>query len=463
RRARARDRGRTRRRCRRRRRACQSACRRCRRPASAPGRRRCCGRRRSSRSKAPGAATSRRRRPRGRRRSCAASAPRRCATAAAAGGRPRRWALRRVRSTAGTAANRHTARPPRHAGRRRRPRAGGRRSGRRARTASPSRQTASPPRRRSARARRRDPAAASSTRGRSAASWRGGPGGRRGRRWRRRSPCRVRTAAAPPRPGARRGPSPTPARPPPVPRPGRRSPATRRGGPSNENSRPARDPWSPAGIRATLACWSAVRARTCAWEARRSCGAAALILLFHRAMPLPSIGAAPAASKPYRYFFIAGIAVVLTVGAAWGAWLLLQIAAAGRFTGASLFQVNAHGHAQVFGWVGLFVMGFGYQMFPALWQRRLLAPRLVPAVFAAMIAGIVIRTVAMAAVGARWAVPAVVAGGTLEIAAIAAFAVQLGLTWRASFARQQPYLRYVGAALAFFVAQAIFCVWHTLN
>jgi len=186
-------------------------------------------------------------------------------------------------------------------------------------------------------------------------------------------------------------------------------------------------------------------------------------LLFHRAMPLPSIGAAPAASKPYRYFFIAGIAVVLTVGAAWGAWLLLQIAAAGRFTGASLFQVNAHGHAQVFGWVGLFVMGFGYQMFPALWQRRLLAPRLVPAVFAAMLAGVAIRTVAMAAVGARWAVPAVVAGGALEIAAITAFAVQLGLTWRASFARRQPYLRYVAAALAFFVAQAMFCVWHTLN
>src|SRR6188508_1763803 len=171
----------------------------------------------------------------------------------------------------------------------------------------------------------------------------------------------------------------------------------------------------------------------------------------------------PNTGKPYRYFFMAGIAVVLTVGAAWGAWLLLQIGAAGRFTGASLHQVNAHGHAQVFGWVGLFVMGFGYQMFPALWQRRLLAPRLVPAVFAAMLAGVAIRTVAMAAVGARWAVPAVVAGGALEIAAITAFAVQLGLTWRASFARRQPYLRYVAAALAFFVPQAMFCVWHTLN
>jgi hypothetical protein len=178
-------------------------------------------------------------------------------------------------------------------------------------------------------------------------------------------------------------------------------------------------------------------------------------------MPMPTLP--PVHETLYRRFFIAGIAVVLTVGAAWGAWLLFQIGALGHFPGASLHQVNAHGHAQVFGWVGLFVMGFGYQMFPALWQRRLRGPGLVPFVFVAMVTGIAVRTVAMAAVGARWAVPAVMVGGALEIVAIATFAVQLGLTWRASLARDQPYLRFVGAALAFFVVQAIFCVWHTRN
>jgi hypothetical protein len=106
-------------------------------------------------------------------------------------------------------------------------------------------------------------------------------------------------------------------------------------------------------------------------------------------------------------------------------------------------------------------MGFAYQMFPALWQRRLCAPRLVPLVFAAMIVGIAVRTIAMTAVGAHWSVPAVLGGGALEIAAIAAFVAQLGLTWRASVARDQPYLRYVATALAFFLVQAIVCVWHT--
>jgi hypothetical protein len=171
----------------------------------------------------------------------------------------------------------------------------------------------------------------------------------------------------------------------------------------------------------------------------------------------------------YRPFFLAGIAVVLTVGAAWGAWLLWQIGFAHRFTGVSLHHVNAHGHAQLFGWVGLFVMGFGYQMLPAIWQRRLRATRLVPFAFTAMVAGLVIRTATMAAAGAssgassQGAIRAAMAGGILEIAAITTFVVQLGLTWHASRARRQPYLSFLAAGLVFFVAQAVFCLWHTVN
>jgi hypothetical protein len=171
----------------------------------------------------------------------------------------------------------------------------------------------------------------------------------------------------------------------------------------------------------------------------------------------------PAQTTLYRPFFTAGIAVALTAGASWGVWLLWQIGFARRFTGVPIYQVNAHGHAQIFGWVGLFVMGFAYQMFPALWQRRLAAPRLVPFVFAAMLSGIALRTVAMSMASAGWAVPAVVVGGALEIAAIATFVAQLAASWRGSLARVEPYFRFVGAALCFFLAQAIFCVWHTVS
>lgn len=74
------------------------------------------------------------------------------------------------------------------------------------------------------------------------------------------------------------------------------------------------------------------------------------------------------ADATYRRFFTAGIVLVLTAGATWGAWLLWQIGIRGSFTSISIFHVNAHGHAQIFGWVGLFIMGFAYQAFPRMWH-----------------------------------------------------------------------------------------------
>src|SRR5262245_4397428 len=76
----------------------------------------------------------------------------------------------------------------------------------------------------------------------------------------------------------------------------------------------------------------------------------------------------------YRPFFRAGIAVVLTLGAAWGAYLLARIALRHSFAAAGLHEVNAHGHAQIFGWVGLFVMGFAYQAFPRFKHTDLRGP-----------------------------------------------------------------------------------------
>ena len=85
---------------------------------------------------------------------------------------------------------------------------------------------------------------------------------------------------------------------------------------------------------------------------------------------------APGGERPLHHrYCAAGIATVLTVGAAWGVWLLFQVGIAGRFTGVSLQDVNAHGQAQIDGWVGLFIMGFALQMFPPVWHARLAGRR----------------------------------------------------------------------------------------
>ncbi|MFW6032831.1 MAG: DUF1858 domain-containing protein [Phycisphaeraceae bacterium] len=170
----------------------------------------------------------------------------------------------------------------------------------------------------------------------------------------------------------------------------------------------------------------------------------------------------------YRHYFLGGIAVILTVGALWGALLLWKIGFAGSFTGEdggpSIFEVNAHGHAQIFGWVGLFIMGFAYQAFPRMWHTDLAAPRLAFVNFLAMLVGIAVRTAGMTWPDAGgWTLPAAVGGGALEIAAVTIFAGQILLTFRRSGKPVEPYVGFIVAALCFLVAQAVFSLAHTWN
>ncbi len=159
----------------------------------------------------------------------------------------------------------------------------------------------------------------------------------------------------------------------------------------------------------------------------------------------------------YRPFFKAGIAVVLTLGAVWGAWLLLKIAWAGEFAAAGIHDVNAHGHAQIFGWVGLFVMGFAYQAFPRFKHSTLLWPRLAFASLGMMLAGLIIRSIAQPlAVHVAWAYWPAVAASVLEVAAVAIFATIIVRTWRKSGQPLTFYDGYILAALAWFVVQAVY-------
>ncbi|MBV8488501.1 MAG: NnrS family protein, partial [Planctomycetaceae bacterium] len=164
----------------------------------------------------------------------------------------------------------------------------------------------------------------------------------------------------------------------------------------------------------------------------------------------------------YRRYFLAGIAVVLTAGASWGAWLLWNIGLNGSFRMVSVHAINAHGEAQIFGWVGLFIMGFAYQAFPRLWQTTLVGPKLAVIAFGLMVAGLVVRTVGITAAEAwRTAAPVALAGGLMQIAAVGVFAGQLLVTFRWSGAVVEAYVGFVVAALGWFLLSSVFSVWHS--
>jgi hypothetical protein len=171
------------------------------------------------------------------------------------------------------------------------------------------------------------------------------------------------------------------------------------------------------------------------------------------AMRRPSAPVTPAptrwaADAIYRPFFRSAIVVVLTAGAVWGAYLLLRIAWFGSFRSAGLHEVNAHGHAQIFGWVGLFVMGFAYQAFPRFKHATLALPGLAWASLGLMLTGLVGRTFGEPLADVVYGAGEVaVASAWAEVAACVLFVSVVAATWRRAGQRLAVYDGYILSAL----------------
>lgn len=170
---------------------------------------------------------------------------------------------------------------------------------------------------------------------------------------------------------------------------------------------------------------------------------------------MESLSAVPSRGV-HRPFFRAAIAVSLTAGALWGALLLLRVSIDGSFTAISIHDINAHGHAQIFGWVGLFVMGFAYEMFV---QWRAAGPatkRVVMASLALMLGGIVLRVIGEPLHAIRGMRAMALTGAFVEIVAIAVFAAVVLRALRAPGKVIPAERPYVAAAVILFLVQAGF-------
>src|SRR5581483_9695181 len=158
----------------------------------------------------------------------------------------------------------------------------------------------------------------------------------------------------------------------------------------------------------------------------------------------------------YRRFFKAGVATVLTVGCLWGAINLLQIALGKSFLQLRLLSsIHAHAHAMIFGWVGMFVMGFAYQSFPRFKNTTLWRPGLANLSFYLLAAGI------LAGMAADMLLPATVSlvlgalSGAAEISAVVLFMVVLYRTARQSIEPHNPYEKFMASAFVWFLLGTI--------
>ncbi len=159
----------------------------------------------------------------------------------------------------------------------------------------------------------------------------------------------------------------------------------------------------------------------------------------------------------HKGFFLSGIAIILTFGAVWGAYLLLRIAMEGSFTSVGIHEVNAHGHAQIFGWVGLFVMGFAYLMFPRFKQTALSWPAGAKLSLVLMLIGIILRSALEPfAQTAPWTVWGALFGNGLELIAIGIFLHQMVGLMRRSVQEINGSDVLILSALGWFAVQAVY-------
>lgn len=158
----------------------------------------------------------------------------------------------------------------------------------------------------------------------------------------------------------------------------------------------------------------------------------------------------------HRRFFKAGVATVLSVGCLWGALNLLQIALGRSFLQLALLpSIHAHAHAMIFGWVGLFVMGFAYQSFPRFKNTTLWRPGLANGSFYLMLAGII--AFMAAELLAPGSLSFVLAGfaSLAELAAILIFLTVLYRTAWKSIQPHNPYEKFIAGAMVWYLMQAI--------
>jgi len=158
----------------------------------------------------------------------------------------------------------------------------------------------------------------------------------------------------------------------------------------------------------------------------------------------------------YRRFFKAGIAIVLTVGALWGAVNLAQIALGKSFLQLHLVQsIHAHAHAMIFGWVGLFVMGFAYQSFPRFKNTKLWRPDLANLSFYLMVTGIVARMSAELLIHSELGLALGFFSGAVELISITLFLTVLYQTARKSLEPHNPYEKFIAGSFLWFFVQAL--------
>ncbi|GJQ58409.1 MAG: DUF1858 domain-containing protein [Candidatus Scalindua sp. AMX11] len=154
--------------------------------------------------------------------------------------------------------------------------------------------------------------------------------------------------------------------------------------------------------------------------------------------------------KVYEKFLKAAILMTLTIGVTFGAALLTHIGMKKDFQTGFHSIVQVHGHAQLFGWVGLCIIGFAYYIVPRVKNTELNHSELTTTSFWLMIIGNILRIVAQPFSNETINVILPISG-LLECAAILTFAFIIFSTVLASKEKSEVYDKFIMAGVIWFL------------
>ncbi|MEB2309795.1 MAG: DUF1858 domain-containing protein [Candidatus Brocadiaceae bacterium] len=101
----------------------------------------------------------------------------------------------------------------------------------------------------------------------------------------------------------------------------------------------------------------------------------------------------PQTEHVYEIFVKTAILIVLSTGCLYGASLLAYMAFRNSMTSVSWILLETHGDTQVYGWVGLFIMGISYFALPKFWNTMLYSTPLAYKSFFLIITGMLLSFV----------------------------------------------------------------------
>jgi uncharacterized protein involved in response to NO len=158
--------------------------------------------------------------------------------------------------------------------------------------------------------------------------------------------------------------------------------------------------------------------------------------------------------KVYARFVKTAILITLTVGVTFGAALLSYISVKGSFRSVLHPIVQAHGHAQLFGWVGLCIIGFAYYIVPRVKNIELKHRELTTTSFWLMVTGTIIR-VFLQPYSNEMTNILLPVSGLLECAAVITFAYIIFSTVFSSKENIELYDKFIKVGVLWFVVCSI--------